>query len=76
MTYYQRTILILYTVGGQESLELDSSKIFVPGYKWFGKPREGIKLKRGEGGVGFLVSETLLDNGTIIKMLIVMTPYC
>ena len=54
-------------VGGQESWELDNSKIYVPGYKWFGKPREGIKGKRGEGGVGFLVSEFLIDDVTIIK---------
>ena len=42
-------------VGGQESWELDNSKLYVPGYKWFaiGKPREGIKGKLGEGGVGF-----------------------
>ena len=32
-------------IGGQESWELESYKIFVPGYKWFGKPREGIKGK-------------------------------
>ena len=54
-------------VGGQESWELDNSKIYVPGYKWFGKPREGIKGKRGEGGVGFLVSELLMEDVTIIK---------
>ena len=36
-------------------------------YKWFGKPGEGIKGKHGEGGVGFLVSELLLHDGTIIK---------
>ena len=54
-------------VGGQESWELDNSKIYVPGYKWFGKPRKSIKGKRGEGGVGFLVSELLIDDVTIIK---------
>ena len=54
-------------IGGQESWELDSSKINVPGYKWFGRPRENVKGKRGEGGVGFLVSEPLLDDVTIIK---------
>ena len=36
--------------------EIDNSNIHVPGYKWFGKLREGINGKRGEGGVGFLVS--------------------
>ena len=54
-------------VGGQESWELDNSKIYGPGYKWFGKPREGIKGKRGEGWVGFLVSELLMEHVTIIK---------
>ena len=42
-------------VGCHKAWELDTFKIYVPGYKWFGKPREGIKGKRGEGGVGFLV---------------------
>ena len=54
-------------IGGQESWELDNSKIYVPGYKWFGKPRESIKGKRGEGGVGFLVGEPLLDDVVIMK---------
>ena len=49
-------------IGGQESWELDTSKIFVPGYELFGKPREGIKGKRGEGGGGFFVSEPLIDD--------------
>ena len=62
-------------IGDQESWELDISKTFVPGYRWFGKPRERIKEKRGECGVGFLVSEPLLDDVTIIKMLNVMNPY-
>ena len=54
-------------IGGQESWELDRSKIYVPGYKWFGKPRESIKDKRGEGGVSFLVSEPLHNDVTIIR---------
>ena len=54
-------------IGGQESCELGNSKIYVPGFKWFGKPRESNKGKRGEGGVGFLLSEPLLDDITIIK---------
>ena len=54
-------------LGGQESWEVDSSEISVPGYKWVGRPRLGTKGKRGEGGVGFLVSEPLLDDATIIK---------
>ena len=39
--------------GGQESWAIDTCTIHVPDYKWFGKPREGIKGKRWEGGVGF-----------------------
>ena len=54
-------------IGGQESWEIDNSKIYVPGYKRFGKLRESIKGKRGEVGVGFLISEPLLDDVTIIK---------
>ena len=53
-------------VGGQESWELNNSKIYVPGYKWFGKPREGIKGKRGEGGVGFLAGDLLMEDVIII----------
>ena len=58
-------------VGGQKSweLELDNSKMYVPGYEWFGRPRDGIKGKQGEGGVGFsvYVSELLIEDVTIIK---------
>ena len=32
-------------IGGQKSRELEGSKNFIPGYKWFGKPREGIQGK-------------------------------
>ena len=39
----------------------------MPGYKWFGKPWEGIKGKRGEGGVVFLVREPLLDDVTVVN---------
>ena len=39
----------------------------MPGYKWCGKPREGINCKRGEGGVGFLVCESLTDDITNVK---------
>ena len=46
----------------QESWEIVSKSSFrVPGYLWFGKPRckdpENSNLKRGEGGVGFLIRE-------------------
>ena len=38
--------------------------------------REGIKHKRGQGGVGFSVIEPLLDDVTIIEKLTVMKPHC
>ena len=64
-------------IGGQESWKLKIIPRFtcLRGYKWFGKPRESNKGKRGEGGVGFLISEPLLDDVTITKRLTVMKPY-
>ena len=54
---------------------VDTSKIYVPGYRWFGKPMESIKGKRKNVGVGFLISEPLLDDVTITKRLNVRKPY-
>ena len=54
-------------VEAQETWELLDSRIYVPGYKWFGNPRKGIKGDQGVGGVGLLVRERLIDDGTIIK---------
>ena len=48
-------------VAGQESWEKEDSKIDVGGYKWFGKPRNCQNSQRGEGGVGFLVWECVVD---------------
>ena len=48
-------------VAGQESWEKEDSRINVEGYKWFGKPRSNQNSQRGEGGVGFLVRECLVD---------------
>ena len=48
-------------VAGQESWEKEDTKIAVEGYKWFGKPRGNQNSQRGEGGVGFLVRECLVD---------------
>ena len=48
-------------VAGQESWEREGKNIFVGGYKWFGKPRKDQSNPRGEGGVGFLVRECLVD---------------
>ena len=48
-------------VARQESWEKEDTKIAVEGYKWFGKPRGNQNSQRGEGGVGFLVRECLVD---------------
>ena len=48
-------------VAGQESWEKEESRIDINGYKWFGKPRSNQNSQRGEGGVGFLVRECLVD---------------
>ena len=55
----------------QESWEIVGKPSFrVPGYLWFGKPRckepENSNLKRGEGGVGFLIREGLQEVINII----------
>ena len=47
-------------VAGQESCEEDS-RINVDGYKRFGKPRDVQNSQRGEGGVGFLVRDYLVN---------------
>ena len=54
-------IVLIFIVAGQESWEKEDSKIEVDGYKWFGKPRSVQNSQRGEGGVGFLVRECLID---------------
>ena len=46
---------------------LDNFKIYVRGYKQLGKPREKIKGKRGECVAGFLISESLLDDITVVE---------
>ena len=48
-------------VAGQESWEREGKNIVVDGYKWFRKPRKDQSNPRGEGGVGFLVRECLVD---------------
>ena len=53
------------TVECQENWKLDNSNICGPGYKWFSKPRKGIKGKRAESGVGFLVGELSMKDVTI-----------
>ena len=51
----------LYVLASQESWERDGSVVSVDGYKWFHKPRNNQNIPRGEGGVGFLVRECLVD---------------
>ena len=48
-------------VAGQESWKKKDSRINVDGYKWFGKPRDVQNSQRGEGGVGFLVRDCLVN---------------
>ena len=55
-------------LAGQESWEMEGKVFEVKGYKWFGKPRAGVsKSKRGEGGVGFLVRDSVVNGVEIIK---------
>ena len=51
----------LDVVAGQESWGKEGNVIAVDGYTWFGKPRRDQKSQRGEGGVGFLVREYLVN---------------
>ena len=48
-------------VACQESWEREGKADAVDGYRWFGKPRENQSSRIGEGGVGFLVRECLID---------------
>ena len=45
-------------VAGQE-LEKDDTKQSIEDYEWFEKPRSSQNSQRREGGVGFLVRESL-----------------
>ena len=51
----------LDVVAGQESWEKVETRIDVEGYKWVGKPSINQNSPRGEGGVGFLVRECLVN---------------
>ena len=57
----------LDVVAGQESWEKEETRIDVEGYKWFGKPRIKHNSPRGEGGVGFLVRECLVNEVEFIN---------
>ena len=57
----------LDVVAGQESWEKEETRIAVEGYKWFGKPRIKQNSPRGEGGVGFLVRECLVNEVEFIN---------
>ena len=54
-------ILNIDIVAGQETWEKEGKNIVVDGYKWSGKPCKGEIDPRGEGGVGVLVRECLVD---------------
>ena len=60
----------LDVVAGQESWEKEETRIDVEGYKWFGKPRIKQNSPRGEGGVGFLVRECLVNEVEAIIVFI------
>ena len=57
----------LDVVAGQESWEKEETRIDVEGYKWFGKLRSNQNCPRGEGGVGFLVRECLINKVEFIN---------
>ena len=57
----------LDVVAGQESWGKEESRIAVEGYKWFGKPCVKQIRPRGEGGVGFLVRECLVNEVEFIS---------
>ena len=57
----------LDVVAGQESWEKEETRIDVEGYKWFGKPRIKQNSPRGDGGVGFLVRECLVNEVEFIN---------
>ena len=59
----------LDVVAGQESWEKEETRIDVEAYKWFGKPRIKQNSPRGEGGVGFLVRECLVNEVEFISTL-------
>ena len=59
----------LDVVAGQESWEKEDTRIDVEGYKWFGKPRIKQNSPRGDGGVGFLVRECLVNEVEFINTL-------
>ena len=58
----------LDVVVGQESWEKEETRIHVEGYKWFGKPRIKQNSPRGEGGVGFLVREYLVNEVNLLVL--------
>ena len=64
MKYLKKNTIGILAV--QESWKIVGKPFFrVPGYLWFGKPKckepKNSNLKRGEGGVGFLIREGLQE---------------
>ena len=51
-------MLLLVRSGGRG---MASQLMYIDGYKWFGKLRNNQTCLKGEGGVGFLVRECLVD---------------
>ena len=54
-------------VAGQETWEGKDKVVNVDGSKWFGKPRIDQNNHRGEGGVGFLVRECIVEEVEFIR---------
>ena len=57
----------LDVVAGQESWEKEEAIIDVEVTRWFGKPRSNQNSPRGEGGVGSLVCECLVNEVEFIN---------
>ena len=55
-------------VAGQETWEGKDKVVNVDGSKWFGKPRIDQNNHRGEGGVGFLVCECIVEEVEMLGM--------
>ena len=57
----------LDVVSGQESWEKEETRVDVESNKWFEKPRSNQNCPRGEGRVGFLVREYLVNKVQFIN---------
>ena len=57
----------LDVVAGHESWQKEETRMDVEGYKWFEKPRINQNSPRGEGGVVFLVRDSLVNEVEFIN---------